>query len=315
MKKVLVTGHRGYIGSVLCKLLREKGYYVIGTDTNKLESLSPYANENYHLCFSGVYDTVGTFTNLNEVDGIFHLAANSLLGPSAYDPMSYFINNVGNTSKLLKAMGKRKMVYASSAAVYQEVDEYVPIKEDAAKGSPNYYGKSKWMSEEVIQAFCEVVETPVTCFRFFNVAGSYGDVGIQDNTPHLLSQLRYSQDNNKKFKVYGGNYDTQDGTCVRDYVHVVDVCNAMIHAYETIDQPGYRAYNLGLGKGTSVYEMILRFIGITGKLDYEFVEERKGDPAYLVADPNKFIQDTGFVYQKHLIEDMIFDSLMAARKK
>ena len=208
MKKVLVTGHRGYIGSVLCKLLREKGYYVIGTDTGP--SSNTYANENFHLCFSHVYETVGTLTNLDDIDCIFHLAANSLLGPSAYDPMSYFINNVGNTSKLLKSMGKRKMVYASSAAVYQEVDDYVPIKEDAVKGSPNNYGTSKWMSEQVIKAFCDVVDTPVTCFRFFNVAGSYDDTGIQDNTPHLLSQLRYASDKNHKFKIYGGDYDTKE---------------------------------------------------------------------------------------------------------
>jgi len=308
MKKILVTGHRGYIGSVLCKMLREQGYYVIGMDTDYSKK-SEYADEDLGICFS-------QYTP-HEVDGIFHLAANSLLGPSAYDPMSYFVNNVGNTSKMLAKLGQGhkmpRVVYASSAAVYAPNYDKTPIKEDFHKDSPNNYGLSKWMSEQVIEAFCNVFNTPITCFRFFNVAGSYGDVGIQDNTPHLISRLIQAQKDNVNFKIYGEHYDTPDGTCVRDYVHVVDICRAMIHAYESIKQPGYRAYNLGLGRGTSVLEMVEKYYHVTGHRQYDFVDKRQGDPAYLVANPNKFKEDTGFVYQHLLIEDMINDAIEARK--
>ena len=306
MKRILVTGHRGYIGSVLCKMLKEQGYYVIGMDTDR-DKHSLYADEDYSVCFS-------TYTP--QVDGIFHLAANSLLGPSAYDPMSYFVNNVGNTSKMLaniKEQNIPRIVYASSAAVYAPNYDKTPIKEDFHKDSPNNYGLSKWMSEQVIDAYCSVFNTPITCFRFFNVAGSYDDVGIQNNTPHLISQLIKSKEQKTNFKIYGEVYDTPDGTCVRDYVHVVDICRAMIHAFESIKQPGYRPYNLGLGVGTSVLEMVEKFYHVTGHRQYDFVDRRQGDPAYLVADPNKFKEDTGFVYQHHLIEDMINDAVNARK--
>jgi UDP-glucose 4-epimerase len=169
------------------------------------------------------------------------------------------------------------------------------------------------MSEQVIEAYCNVFNTPITCFRFFNVAGSYGDVGIQDNTPHIISRLIQAQKDKVNFKINGENFDTPDGTCVRDYVHVVDICRAMIHAYETIDNTGYRAYNLGLGRGTSVLEMVEKYYNVTGHRQYDFVDKRQGDPAYLVANPHKFKKDTGFVYQHHLIEDMINDAIEARK--
>ena len=311
MKRILVTGHRGYIGSVLCKMLKEQGYYVIGTDTDTTTStVSNYVDEGFYLCFSKCVPS--------DIDGIFHLAANSLLGPSAYDPMSYFVNNVGNTSTMLSKLGWEgkplpKVVYASSASVYAPNYDKTPIKEDFLKDSPNNYGLSKWMSEQVMESYCSVFNTPITGFRFFNVAGSYGDVGIQDNTPHIISRLIQAHKDQVNFKIYGELYDTPDGTCVRDYVHVVDICRAMIHAYETIDNPGYRAYNLGLGKGTSVLEMVEKYHQVTGHRQYDFVDKRKGDPAYLVADPSKYIEETGFVYQHHLIEDMINDAIEARK--
>jgi UDP-glucose 4-epimerase len=308
MIKILVTGHRGYIGSVLCKMLKEQGYYVIGIDNDDSKQ-SKYADEDHSCSFSQLVPF--------DVSGVFHLAANSLLGPSAYDPMVYFINNVGNTSKMLARLNEchkmPKVVYASSAAVYAHNYDKTPISEDFHKDSPNNYGLSKWMSEQVIEAYCNVFNTPITCFRFFNVAGSYGDVGIQDNTPHLISRLIQAQMDKVNFKIYGQLYDTPDGTCVRDYVHVVDICRAMIHAYETIDNPGYRAYNLGLGIGTSVLEMVEKYYHVTGHRQYDFVDKRQGDPAYLVADPSKFKEDTGFVYQHHLIEDMINDAIEARK--
>lgn len=308
MKKILVTGHKGYIGSVLCKMLKEHGYYVLGVDRDS-EKESEYTDEYQNSCFTQSVPI--------RVDGVFHLAADSLLGPSAYDPMRYFLNNVGNTSKLLSSLRfwhpSAKVVYASSAAVYAPSYDKTPIKEDFHKDSPNNYGLSKWMSEQVIEAYCNVFNTPITCFRFFNVAGSYGDAGIQNNTPHLISRLIQAQMDNVSFKIYGEMYDTSDGTCVRDYVHVVDICRAMIHAYETIDKPGYRAYNLGLGEGTSVLEMVEKYYHITGHRQYDFVDKRQGDPAYLVADPRKFREDTGFVYQHHLIEDMINDAIEARK--
>ena len=303
MKRVLVTGHAGYIGSVLCKMLKESGFYVIGTDHNL--PTHKFYDVSFRQDYSRLFD--------NTVEGVFHLGANSLLGPSAYDPMIYFMNNVGGTAALLRNLEKRKMIFASSAAVY--ADKYlIPVHEDRAElNPPNNYGLSKLMCEQIIDKQVEVHNNTITSFRYFNVVGSYNGIGVQNDTPHIMSQLVKAYKNKSLFTINGSEYNTHDGTCVRDYVHVVDICRAMIYAYENINDPGHRKYNLGTSKGHSNLEVTMRFQAMVGDgFGYQFGPNRKGDPACLVANGSKFVEETGFKYtHSNSLTMMITDTLQA----
>ncbi|NDG30843.1 UDP-glucose 4-epimerase [bacterium] len=306
MKKVFVTGHRGYIGSVLCRLLKDSGYYIIGTDYGPSDP-----DTNYYVDQSLLIDYAKFFPL--DVDGVFHLGANSLLGPSATDPMIYYMNNVGGTASLLRNLGSRKMVFASSAAVYADM-YLIPVNEDRmVLDPPNNYGMSKLMCEQMLDRYVEVFPTSITSFRFFNVIGSWLGSGIQKNTPHIVSQLIKSYLDKTTFTINGNDFETYDGTCVRDYVHVVDICRAMIYAYENIDDPGHRKYNLGTSNGYSNLEVTERFKAIVGEdFNFTFGPRRKGDPAHLVADGSKFIEETGFKYtHSSSLIMMILDALNA----
>ena len=303
MKKVLVTGHAGYIGSVLCRMLKDDNYYVIGVDHNKPDH--NYFDKSYQQDYARFFD--------HQVDGVFHLGANSLLGPSATDPMIYYMNNVGGTAALLRNLEDRKMIFASSAAVY--ADRYaIPVHEDRMElNPPNNYGMSKLMCEQIIDRYVELKKNTVVSFRFFNVAGSWLGTGIQKDTPHIISQLIKAYVNKSTFVINGNNYFTYDGTCVRDYVHVVDICRAMIYAYNNINDSGHRKYNLGTSNGYSNLEITSVFQAIVGEgFSYNFGPRRAGDPAHLVADGSKFVEETGFKYthSKH-IKMMILDALDA----
>lgn len=291
MKRAVVTGSNGYIGLVLCKMLKEKGYYVIGVDT-KL-----YVNNKY--CDEMINDDIAAIhLNIKRSDdySYFHLAASSLLGPSATNPLLYYENNTAKTIKLLQTMKPRNIVFASTAAVYAPHDK--TVNERSVLSPPNNYGRSKLWCEQVIDS-CFVTDNIRACsFRFFNVIGTYGEVGLQNNTPHVLSQLCEAGLKNKPFNINGTDYQTRDGTCVRDYVHVVDVCRAMIHMSELLDAsaPRHFKYNLGTGIGTSVKEMVDIFRTVAKDVNTNWIGRREGDPPYLVADPSKFIEDTNFNY-------------------
>ncbi len=318
MPIAIVTGSYGYIGTVLTKLLIENNYYVIGIDRDQ-KADSSWIDEGprtkyCHEFLSSDFTSPEALHVLSEHPNatIFHLAADSLLGPSAYLPLNYFENNTAKTLKLLQNLkATHRLIFASTAAVY--APQFKPVSESDQKLPPNNYGKSKLWCEEMIEASYKTKAFKAVAFRFFNVIGAYGDVGQQDNTPHIINKLcDKALIEDAPFVITGDNHETNDGTCVRDYVHVIDICRAMIHADKYIqpyDGPVFFKYNLGTKYGRSVKEIVTLFNHLCKKVDFRIGLKREGDPPFLVANPEKFINETGFEYKyKHSdIDLMILD--------
>lgn len=299
---VLVTGSHGYIGSVLCKTLTEAGHRVFACDIKQhLGGDFEYLYTVHHRSFDDD-EVLDVITN-NKIDTIFHLAASSLLGPSATDPLLYYYNNTARTINLLNRLRNRgwkgHIIFSSTAAVYG--DQGRIVTEDDTLQPCNHYGHSKLMCEQAINV-AHMYGIKTTTFRYFNVSGAYGDRGQNAGEPHIITRICNAAANKDALTVYGDDYETIDGTCIRDYVHVRDVCRAQMHA---MDHGVTGIYNLGTQHGTSVHEIISAFSKQNDvQLYYEIDSRREGDPAYLVASPWKFM-DTGFVYKHSSIEEIV----------
>jgi len=301
----IVTGAGGYIGSVLCRLLKEQNKYFVVAVENKLTNYKKLLekdniDDSIYSCFSSPQVLDYIRKNKNKKITVFHLAANSLLGPSYSMPLEYYRNNACKVMNLLEVLpNNSNFIFASTAAVYKNNNE---VKTEQSEiDPPNVYGSSKLFAEKIIESFTRVNNIRSMSFRFFNVIGAYTGVCLYNDLPQVTNQLYYHVAYGKPFKVFGNDYNTHDGTCIRDYVHVVDVCRAMIHANEYMlqnDSHKYAVYNLGTGKGFSVLELINTFELVTGKkVDYEIAERRIGDPDYLVADGSAYTKNTGFEYK------------------
>jgi len=342
-KKAIVTGISGYIAPILCRMLKEQGYFVIGCDVTAVGGRLGDAHKKYVDIVKYVDFCSDEFIKLisNYKDAtVFHLAASSLLGPSFYNPEEYFFNNTVKTFKLLEFLNRNRFgrfIFASTAAVYSEKQirksvwkglfgqndleqmQY-PVKETDIINPPNNYGLSKLMTEQMIDSITKAQNInhevygktnlmEAFSFRFFNVIGGYENMGHRFDTPHIMSQLIESYRlSNRPFYINGDNYKTKDGTCVRDYVHVMDVCRAMIHVDLWADDQNFREarhlkFNLGTGKGHTNKEVVDTFCKITSPhidkkpFDVKMRGPRPGDPPYLVADPKLFIDTTGFTYK------------------
>lgn len=299
--KVAVTGASGYIGSVLCKMLQEQGHEVYANDWTPLNH-SYY--DTLNICSYEENEFVRTVTD-NNIDVVFHLAATSLVGPDLYHPLLYFWNNSSKTTELCMKLQARgwdgHIIFASTAAVYNSVD--YPLKESDDTKPVSIYGQSKLQCEQVLN-YAQLYNIKVTIFRFFNVAGAYDDLGEEFEDTHLISRLSSAAINNHPITVYGDDYPTADGTCIRDYVNVRDICRAQLFA---ATEKAYGIYNLGSTTGTSVYQMISIFSSVTNNvLPIEVGKRRFGDSAFLVADASAFMQ-LGFEY-KYNIYDTIASS-------
>jgi len=304
MNTAIVTGAYGYIGSVLCKLLKQESYFVIGVDNDKRSSedwvkgkkrvqyCDDYLNEDFA---SANFNRV---LKQNKDATVFHLAANSLLGPSATEPLMYYDNNTAKTLHLIGELAPtNKFIFASTAAVYAETDRVV--KETSRIDPPNNYGRSKLWCEQILDSYYELGHIRAASFRFFNVIGALDDVGQLPETPHIVNQLCDRAMKKQPFTLNGDDYPTDDGTCVRDYLHVVDVCRALIHAdkYLHDKESCHHKFNLGSQHGYSVKQIVDCFRENCSDIDIRVGPRRIGDPPFLVANPNKFIKQTGFKYQ------------------
>lgn len=301
---VLVTGACGYIGSVLCSMLEKQGHRVFACDNN-LQAVDP-PNVIRRLRSSFEHDHIVHQLQVYSIDMIVHLAATSTVGPDATDPLAYLSNNTAKTIlflEKLKTIGwKGHFVFASTAAVYESNSE--PLREWSPVEPSSVYGISKALCEDAIR-YASKYGIKTTTFRFFNVAGAYNGFGEEEGDTHLLSKICHSVVNDQELIVFGDDYPTRDGTCIRDYVHVGDVCAAIIWALEEEKQG---IYNLGTERGLTVKEMIEQFEMHTGhRVRWTVGPRRPGDVSHLVADPSLFCRMSGFEY-KYSVRDIINSS-------
>jgi len=310
---ILVTGGAGYIGSHTVAALLEKRERVVILDN--LAQGHRQAVLGGTLCQGDLQDEafLDRLFAEHDIDGVIHFAASSLVGESMKDPGKYYRNNVGGTLCLLEAMrraGVGRLVFSSTAAVYGE-PERVPIREGDRTEPTNVYGETKLAMEKMIRWYGRVHGLRYVSLRYFNAAGAHGSGRIgEDHRPetHLIPLiLQVALGKRERIDVFGDDYPTEDGTCIRDYIHVSDLADAHILALERLRRGGESGvYNLGAGKGYSVREVIAAAREVTGHPIPAAVQPRRaGDPAVLVASPDKAKTELGWAPRRSGLHEMI----------
>jgi UDP-glucose 4-epimerase len=302
MLTILVTGGAGYIGShVVKELLRQKYQPVI---YDNLQTGHQKATKNALFIRGDLSDPVKlkeTFQT-HAIDAVMHFAADCLVGESVQNPLKYFNNNVKNSIKLIEIIEEfkiKKFVFSSSAAVYGEPKK-TPITEDHSCCPTNPYGETKWIFERVLQAYHDAGILNFISLRYFNAAGAdpEGELG-EDHSPesHLIPLVIKAALDRTSVPVYGTDYNTPDGTCIRDYIHVTDLANAHILALRKLEQGNNSGiYNMGNGNGYSVREVIETVKKVTERKVTAIESPRRpGDPARLVASSEKIRHELGWI--------------------
>jgi len=293
--KILLVGGAGYIGSHMLKILLAAGHQVVTFDN--LSSGYRDAVLGGEFIQGDLADTVAldqVFTQ-HQPEAVMHFASYIQVGESVKRPDIYYQNNVSNTLNLLNTMVKhdvKKFIFSSTAAIFGE-PVAVPIDELHPKQPVNPYGKSKWMIEQALADYDVAFGLKSICLRYFNAAGAdpEGQLGERhEPETHLIPLLLQVASGRKPtINVFGRDYDTEDGTCVRDYIHVVDLCKAHLLALKNLEQHQQsNQFNLGNGKGFSVQEVINTVQRVTGKAIHVIDSPRRqGDPARLIADATR----------------------------
>ena len=297
---ILVTGGAGYIGSVTTEKLISRGHRVVVLDnlaTGHREAVHPEAA----FVRADVADTdaVRRAVREHEVEAALHFAAFSLVGESMREPFKYFDNNSAGTLRLLETLVNEnvtRFVLSSTAALFG-LPERLPIAEDAPIKPGSVYGESKWLIERMLGWLKETSGLGYTTLRYFNAAGASARYG-EDHDPetHLIPLvLQVAAGEREGIQIFGDDYPTPDGTCVRDYVHVQDLAEAHLLAVEALEPGEGHAYNLGNGQGFSVQEVIEVCREVTGRLiPTRLAPRRPGDPAALVADSGLIRRELGW---------------------
>lgn len=301
--RILVVGGAGYIGSHMALKLSEEGHELVVLDD--LSSGCSQAVLTGKLVHGSIGDTALLDSLLHEdkFDGVMHFASFIQVGESVQQPAKYYRNNVINTISLLDAMvrhGVRNFIFSSTAAIFGQPG-YVPIEEAHPKQPINPYGRSKWMVEQVLQDYDTAYGLTSVCLRYFNAAGADPQARIgESHNPetHLIPLLlQVASGRRESAQIFGRDYDTPDGTCIRDYIHIVDLCAAHLLALAAlVAGGGSAAYNLGNGNGFSVHEVVDAVRQVTGKpVRVVDAPRRPGDPARLVADSTLARRNLGWV--------------------
>ena len=294
MPKILVTGGAGYIGSHTVYQLRQQGFSVVVADDLSKGHASSVPAECLHVCSLFDRPQLVTLMQTEKIDAVIHFAAFIAVGESTREPEKYFQNNTAGSISLFAAMaeaGVNKLVFSSTAAVYGNPDT-VPIPETAAINAVNPYGESKVMVEKILDWLDQTRGLRAIRLRYFNACGANNDAGLgerHDPETHLIPLILRAVRTGKPVTLFGDDYPTPDGTCVRDYVHVDDLASAHIAAVNHLLAGGdSNAFNAGTGRGYSVKEVVTAVEKITGqKVPYVIGPRRDGDPAQLVADSSK----------------------------
>ena len=324
--KILVTGGTGYIGSHTAALLLANGHDVTIIDNlinskegvlDKISEIAGKAPEFHKLDLLDIEGLEKLFSE-NNFDVVMHFAGLKAVGESVEQPLKYYENNVVGTINLLRAMQKhdvKKIIFSSSATVYGNIGNG-NLSEDlpTGQGITNPYGRTKYMIEEILKDVCEADKNfSATILRYFNPVGAHesGKLGEDPNgRPNNLMPIvmKVAKGEYPELSVYGNDYPTPDGTCVRDYIHVVDLAKGHLAALDKMKN-GVQIYNLGTGKGTSVFEMMAAFEKASGeKLPYKIVDRRPGDLPCLFCNPIKAEVELGWKAEL-TIEDVMRDTL------
>ena len=321
---ILVTGGAGYIGSHTARALRRDGYEVVIYDnlSTGFRSLA----DGFDLIEGDIADESMLKPALSRVDAVIHFAASAYVGESVENPRKYFRNNGVSALQLLNAVldaGISRFIFSSTCAVYG-VPEKVPITEKTPREPVNPYGASKLFFENALEAYSRAYNLSSVRLRYFNASGAddSGEIGeLHDPETHLVPLvLEATTPSGRELQIFGDDYPTDDGTCVRDYVHVNDLADAHVRALQYLEQlPGGQrgesvALNLGSGRGNSVLEVIHSAEKLTGRqVRRQIVARRPGDPPALVADPAKAKSLLGWTAKRSL--DEIVSSAWRWREK
>jgi UDP-glucose 4-epimerase len=310
--KILVTGGAGYIGSVVVEQLIKHGHEPVVYD-NLSKGHAAAVTPEATFIKAGLLDreTLVRALDQNRIEAVIHLAASSLVGEAVENPHPYFTNNISAGISLLDAMltvGVKKLVFSSTAAVYG-APETMPITEEAPQNPTNPYGESKLAFERMLRWYDAAYKLRYVSLRYFNAAGASERFG-EDHSPetHLIPNiLRIAAAGAGHVNIFGEDYGTPDGTCVRDYIHVIDLADAHMLALNALEK-GSEIYNLGYGSGYSVAEVVEMARQITKRwISTEAAPRRPGDPPVLIASPDKIMRDLGW-NPRHSELDRIIES-------
>lgn len=314
MMNVLVCGGAGYIGSHTVYELIERGHSVVVVDSLIKGHKAAVHNEaKFYLGDIRDEDFMDRVFKENNIDAVIDFAAFSLVGESVNEPFKYYENNVYGTLKLLEAMeraGVKKIVFSSTAATYGEPENDIIVESDKTIPT-NPYGETKLTVEKMLKWADNAYGIKFVALRYFNAAGAHisGKIG-EDHSPetHLIPIiLQTALGQREKMFIFGDDYDTPDGTCVRDYIHVTDLADAHIKALEKLFKTNESGiYNLGNGKGFSVKEVIEKAKKVTGKdFKVEIEARRNGDPSTLIASSEKAIKELGWKPKFNTLDKII----------
>jgi UDP-glucose 4-epimerase len=307
---VLVTGGAGYIGSHVARLLTESGTEAIVVDdlsTGKESRVSGLQSYRIDLAEASAVDALEALMRKHNVVSVIHLAALKQVGASVENPEEYFNKNLGGQANLLLAMrsaGVTKLVFSSSAAAYGVPDVDL-VSEDEATSPINPYGQTKLIGEWMAANAETAWGLRYVSLRYFNVAGAGWDDLADTEVLNLIPIVFEAIKNKSKPKVYGSDYNTPDGSCIRDYVHVLDLAQAHIQALEYLEasERDFNTFNVGTGQGSSVLGVIKQIQQTTGiDFAYEVVSRRAGDPARLIADASRIEKTMGWKAKSSLVE-------------
>ena len=326
MKKVLITGGLGFIGSHTVVELQNEGFEVVIIDNlsnssievlDRITSITGTKPAYFNIDLREKTAVKDFFAN-NKVDGVIHFAASKAVGESVQMPLEYYENNIGSLVYILqelKANNLNNFIFSSSCTVYGQADE-LPITEKAPiKAAESPYGNTKQIGEEIIKDTTKISDLKAIALRYFNPIGAHDSskigelpIGVPQNLIPFVVQTAAGI--RKELSVFGSDYDTVDGTAVRDYIHVVDLAKAHIVALKRLiednNKAQYEVFNLGTGKGNSVLEVIQSFEKVTGKkVNYKLVDRREGDITAAYADTNYANDELGWKTELSLDEALL----------
>lgn len=328
MDKILVTGGLGFIGSHTVVELQNEGYDVVIIDdlsNSSIKVLDGIANITgktpafEKIDLKNRLEVEAFFEKHNDIKGVIHFAASKAVGESVTEPLLYYENNISTLVYILKELKKlpsASFIFSSSCTVYGQADE-LPITENApVKKAESPYGNTKQIGEEIIRDTCKAEPSlKAIALRYFNPIGAHESVeigelpiGVPQNLVPFITQTAIGL--RAQLSVFGDDYPTDDGTCIRDYIHVVDLAKAHVVALNRLlnnkNKTNYETFNLGTGKGSSVLEVINAFERVSGqKLNYKIVDRREGDITAAYADTNNANNELGWSSQLSLDDAML----------